>query len=118
MVEQSASSHGGFQLLRLQPNREDTVYTNFHRLHAARTDDGDMVDREKPERSLLIQYGLPQDRAATPHPQTPGWRAGLRDESDPTYQLLQRWIGRELYHPAPDYGLVSPRPDSTRTPQE
>ncbi len=111
-----SSRPGGFELLRLLPNRDDTVYTNFHRLHATRRDDGEMLDREKPAWSLLIQYGLPRDRAYTPHPDTPGWRFGLRDENDAMYQVLEQWIARELYHPTPDYGIEPPGPAEAGQP--
>lgn len=122
-VDTPATRPGQLTVLRLFPNRDDTVYTNFYRLHAARGADGEVIDRQAPARSLLIQYGLPADSAFTPHPTAPGWRAGLRDTSDPTYQLLQRWITQELYHPEPDYGLVpsaasdAPPSPSAVTPQ-
>lgn len=107
---------GGLELLRVLPSRDDTVYTNFYRLHTARHDDEELIDRVKPEESLLIQYGLPRDRALRPHPEAPGWRFGLRDESDPTYQLLVQWIARELYHPTPDYGIELPQPSGAVQP--
>jgi hypothetical protein len=106
MADNRPTRPGGFRVLRLLPNRDDTVYTNFYHLHTTVVGDDEMIDRDQAERSLLIQYGLPRDRAYTPHPETPGWRPGLRDENDAAYRLLTRWIARELYQPAPDYGIT------------
>lgn len=101
---------GALTFARRFPNREDTVYGNFYQLHKARHNGAELIDRQKAERSLLLQYGLPRDQAYTPHPETPGWRPHLRDPDDPTFRLIQRWIADELYTPAPDYGIDTPAP--------
>lgn len=107
----TSECHGGKKagnlfLYRDDPNSEATVYTNFYILNQAQNKDGYLLDRDraKTERSLLIQYGLPRNRALTPHPEVKGWRPQIRDERDPQYALLLDWV-KSLYYPAPNYGI-------------
>jgi len=72
-----------------------------------------MIDSAHPDRSLLIQYGLPRDQAAMPHPDVPNFRPLFADERDPTYILISRWIGQGLKPFAPEYGINRALPTGT-----
>lgn len=107
--------HGGkeagkFFLFTKRANEDATAFTNFYILSEYRNQDGDMIDRGTPERSLLIQYGLPREAAATPHPDVPGWQPAFRTDRDRQYQLIREWLGSGLYSPKPDYGIDYPLP--------
>lgn len=121
-----ASADRGLTLYRTAPASDATLYTNFYILSQAATPSGRLIDRAEPEKSLLVQYGLPREQAQTPHPSVPGWRAALRGRQDPLYARLVQWIGRQLYQPEPDYGIdpapptpaLSPLPATTTPLQE
>lgn len=111
----TAGCHGGkqageFFLFSKRANDDPTVFTNFYILSEYRNQDGDMIDRGNPERSLLLQYGLPREAASTPHPEVEGWRPEFRTERDRQYQLILEWLGSGLYSPKPDYGIDYPLP--------
>ncbi|MCC7408811.1 MAG: hypothetical protein IT442_12115 [Phycisphaeraceae bacterium] len=96
---------GGLHVLRVYPNRVDTVYTNFFRLQSLHADEWEMLDRAKPERSVLLQLGLPRVKALFPHPDVKGWRPLFASEHDPLYQLMLTWLRSGLVHPTPDYQI-------------
>lgn len=121
-----AETAGDFRLFHDTRNREDYVYTNFYLLHLYQNASGDMINRNDPERSLLLQYGLDRTVAKTPHPDVPGWRAELRNDQTPMYQRIDAWI-RSLYRPTPKYPIdyrssdvetskPDPAPTSDKTP--
>lgn len=110
-----ASGRTTLTLHRTAPASDQTLYTNFYILHQAATSSGRVIDRARPEQSLLVQYGLPRAQSESPHPLVPGWRPALRGRQDPMYARLLRWIGRELYQPDPAYG-IDPDPGPGLTP--
>jgi len=117
----ATACHGGlgtsdFQLIRPRPNTESTVYTNFFKLQAAKVGNEGLIDRQRPGRSLLLQYGLAREKASSPHPDTPGWRAKFQDRNDSLYQTIEQWID-SLWKPDPDYGIQYPltKPASAET---
>ena len=97
-------SPGGLFLFRIQPNSDATVYTNFYTLQKIERPQGVMIDRDLPDRSLLLQYGLDRDAAATPHPDVKGWRSQFVDDQDVRYRDYMDAIDM-LWKPAPDYGI-------------
>jgi hypothetical protein len=97
-------SPGGLFLFRIQPNSDETVYTNFYILNQMEKAQGRLIDRDEPRRSLLLQYGLRRDAAATPHPEVPGWRPQFVNEQDRRFQLYTEAID-QLWKPAPEYGI-------------
>lgn len=97
-------SPGGLYLFRILPNSDATVYTNFYILNRIRNAQGAMIDRDEPRRSLLLQYGIKREAAATPHPEVQGLRPQFNDDQDPRYQQYADVI-HMLWQPAPDYGL-------------
>jgi hypothetical protein len=98
------NSPGGLFLFRVQPNSDATVYTNFYILNRMKREQGAMIDRDKPQRSLLLQYGIRRDAAATPHPEVKGWRPQFVDDQDPRFGQIADAIDL-FWKPAPDYGI-------------
>lgn len=109
-------SPGDLFLFRLQPNSDPTVYTNFYILNRIKRADGAMIDRDAPRRSLLLQYGLKRDAAATPHPDVKGWRPQFNSEDDPRFGQFADIIDM-LWKPAPNYG-IDYTPPVLRKPDE
>jgi len=63
-----------------------------------------MIDRLRPESSLLLQFGLPRSVASTPHPEVSGYNPMFSGVSDPKYLMILQWI-TSLTPIAPDYGI-------------
>ncbi|MCC6239408.1 MAG: hypothetical protein IT448_03815 [Phycisphaerales bacterium] len=63
-----------------------------------------MLDRQRPQDSLLLQYMLPSDQTANPHPPARGFRPLVRDRSDRRYVDVLRWIS-SLNPISPDYQI-------------
>ncbi len=117
----SVGCHGGpaagdLFLYRTEANVDRTVYTNFYTLNQYRNAAGRMIDRDQPRRSLLLQYALPKEVAATPHPNVAGWRPSFQTEDDARYTSVITWID-SLFKPEPNYGIdyTAPTP-SNKTP--
>ena len=108
----ATNCHGGgeggdLQLFRERPTHVATVYTNFFMLNSFKAKFRyDIIDRDKPSRSLLIQYSLPPADALEPHPQVEGWVPLLHPQRgtrlDPRALMVIDWINT-LYRPSPDY---------------
>jgi hypothetical protein len=64
-----------------------------------------MIDRARPDQSLLVQYMLPPTIAEHDHPQVPGYRPIVRGREDPVYLRTIDWIGKSLEPVEPDYGI-------------
>ncbi len=94
-----------FYLIGRNPNGVAEAYTNFYILSETNINGAPMINRAEPEKSLLLQWGLPRDAASFPAPDVPGWRpffaAGL---DDPRFLEYVRWIQR-LFNPKPNYGI-------------
>ncbi len=97
---------GNFMLFERATN-EQTTYTNFYILQqyakqvpnpggggtfSAPTLTIKMLDRLRPQDSLLAQYMLPANQTTYSHPVVNGYRAMARDKRDPRYQDVVRWI--------------------------
>ena len=100
---------------RTQPNGEKTVYTNFFYLQSPTIGNQDMINRQIPERSLLLQYGLDRSAAEWPHPEVVGWRPKFQNKQDKFFQLIGDWIG-SLWTPTPDYGITEQSQDRPEPP--
>jgi len=101
--------HGGleagkFFLFNKQAHTPNTVYTNLLILERSRLRDEAMLNYERPERSPLLQLGLPQERSIYPHPEVNGWQPAFRDQSDPKFTRTVDWM-RSMYRPRPDYPI-------------
>lgn len=99
---------------------EASAYTNFYLLQTYRrgevlaADEGRIFDRSaaqrlinrvRPEQSLVLEYGLPPNVAEIDHPRVAGFRPAFRSRQDPRYQQVLAWI-RSLPPPEPDYGIA------------
>ena len=94
----------GLTLLGRRPNSHEEAYTNFYLLSQFSASELPMIDRHQPERSLLLQWGLPRDSAVHPAPQVKGWRPYFSSLDDPNLERYVQWIS-SLYSPTPDYGI-------------
>ena len=100
VLQRCASCHNkgqaaGLDLVNVRATSEQAAYTNFLILHRTRAGAGKyrMIDRDKPQKSLLLQYGLPRDAAVAPHPEVRGYpRSFYRSVEDPTYGRVVDWI--------------------------
>jgi hypothetical protein len=110
-----ASGAGGF-FLYTEARQPMAAYTNFYILQksGSKIAGADtfgkgpayrpMVDRLRPESSLILQFGLPRLAATTPHPDVKDYTPMYRDTNDPAYRQVLNWIG-DLSPMAPDYGI-------------
>jgi len=104
----TADCHGGekapggnFRLLNPATTVEQQ-YTDFYILSMYANADGKMVDRANPDKSLLIQYGLPWANAASRHPKVEARR--LSGPTDGRIRTMLDWIN-SLGIARPNYGI-------------
>jgi hypothetical protein len=107
----STACHGGekgkgaLKLFNNGGDKDKVEYTNFVLLDGYVSKDGQrMLDRDHPERSLLLQYGLPAADAQVKHPVVDLPNPPFRSAKSDVYQKVEDWIG-ELKMPHPDYPL-------------
>lgn len=110
----TVTCHGGakagdFLLHRLEPNLEPTVYTNFLKLQSTTVGQLEMINRQRPLASLLLQFGLARDRADSPHPDVARWQPKFQDRQDALFQSIESWID-SLWKPTPNYGIEAGPP--------
>ena len=110
----NARCHGredaeGFALFARRAADEATIYTNFYLLHKYKKGEGFMIDRDRPEQSYLVQYGLPRVDAQTPHPDVKGWTPKFRKgRDDRVYRTVIDWIEMLYDNPTPEYPIEYP----------
>ncbi|MDH3584859.1 MAG: hypothetical protein OER86_11665, partial [Phycisphaerae bacterium] len=105
----------GLDLVTKRPTLEATAYTNLLILRRTPGEPVPVIFKSDPERSLLLQYGLPQREATTPHPVVRGkmvWRSKFRGRRDPLYLDMVNWI-RSLYGESEDYPIEFTVPAAT-----
>jgi hypothetical protein len=88
----SDKAPGGYYVFRVQPRDNRTIYSNYLTLYRYENRKGFMVDVERPEDSLLIQYGLRPESAKVPHPEVTGWRPAFVNTQAPDYRNLVEWV--------------------------
>jgi hypothetical protein len=120
--------HGGADAGRLRlynqrPNSDRTAYTNMLIVDRFLLADGTpLINHDHPDRSPLLQMGLPRHASLFPHPEVDrerigqDWRFAFRNPSDRAFRQTVEWIG-SLYTPRPDYGIVYP-PGADADPAE
>lgn len=109
--------HGGTEAGRLalynhSPNSERTVYTNFYILSKYHLAGGaPLINWDEPEKSPLLQMGLPRGKSRRPHPEVPHRVSGydmfkptFQTTDDPQFKQAVEWI-RSLYRPRPEYPI-------------
>jgi len=101
----------GLSLFGGRGQRVRAAYTDFYILHKFQRGNAYMIDRDKPEESLLVQWGLPRDQAIYKAPDVPGWRPFFTGRDDPKFDKVVEWID-SLYKTV-DYGIrySPPAPD-------
>ncbi len=96
----------------------DVVYTNFYILtqYATTVDkvQHKLVDRTRPNESLLLQFGLPRDRAQFPHKDVVGMRTPFTSAQVGPYQTILNWISNILL-PTADYKVEYQIPSGATT---
>lgn len=68
------------------------AYTNFYILTQIRVDGVPIIDRDRPEESLLLQWGLPRAEAKFQAPDVPNWEPRFRSTEDERYKSVLAWI--------------------------
>lgn len=114
------SQAGGHFVLFPSLENEAAAYTNFYMLSTYQNkppvQPGSvfggslagtlMIDRQAPDRSLLLTYGLPPQQAgAHPHPTVPNFRPLYNAVNDGQYRRVRAWIAESLVPMQPDYGI-------------
>jgi hypothetical protein len=64
-----------------------------------------LVNYDKPEDSLILQYGLSRETSRKPHPKVPGWKPAFTDTSHALWKGSIEWI-RSMMTPRPVYPVV------------
>lgn len=116
VVQQNCASincHGGSQGvggLKLFPKINKSVkvdFTNFIILSGFRKGRRSMIDRQKIERSLLLQYGLNSKVSEDLHPQVGGRdiRPAFLSTKSASYRNITNWIASLVGPMAPNYHL-------------
>ncbi len=107
----TANCHGGpgvgdFRLaIPSKPDDVTAQYTNYIILRqTARNTNWPMLNFENPEKSLLLQYALPQNQSQKQHPNVRGWKPSLNTSNRQTYLPARNWIkgmSRRPWHTYP-----------------
>ncbi|HEV8606644.1 MAG TPA: tetratricopeptide repeat protein [Tepidisphaeraceae bacterium] len=119
----SVACHGGSNagrfLLYNPADNDGVTYTNFYTLSQFTAPvekvERRAVDRLYSNNSLIIQFGLPRERAEFDHPEAQGWAFIYRNAQDTRYAQILDWIQNGLVAVQPNYGIDFPLP-STKAP--
>ena len=124
VLAQCANCHGGERAvpgnfyLHYPFDSDAATYTNFIILQRYMYKDKKqayrMLDRERPEDSLLVQFALPPDVGNPPHPKAQNYKGVAHGRSDPNLKAATDWIS-SLKPVAPDYDFdLTPQAPATR----
>ncbi|MEM6391653.1 MAG: hypothetical protein AAF797_02655 [Planctomycetota bacterium] len=86
------------------PGEQREAYTNFFILSQYTYNGRPMINRDRPEDSLLVQWGLPRAEARFPAPDIENWEPYFNSTDDRRYTELVDWI-RSLFVPQPTYSI-------------
>ena len=95
---------GGVRFIVKPGADERMVYTNFLILDGTAIKGKRIVDRDHPEESLLLQYGLPVSASTAVHPVT--IRQLYTDTNAQNYRTIYDWIETLAGPPHPNYRLA------------
>ena len=104
----STRCHGGVEgapfFLHARNYKDDRVrYTNLLILERLQLDPAwPLINYDKPDDSLILQYGLPRESARKPHPKVPNWKPAFTDTQHKLWQGSIEWI-RAMMVPRPAY---------------
>jgi hypothetical protein len=108
----AGKAQGNFAL-HFPANDEAATYTNFVTLQRYQQKIGDrtylMIDRARPDNSLLVQFSLPMDIGQPPHPKAQNYRGAVRTRNDPRLKTAIDWIS-SLNPVVPDYSDIDQEP--------
>lgn len=109
--------HGGLDAGRLvlanqRTTADPALYTNFLILSLFKTQRGQpLINWDVPERSPLVQLGLPREQSLFPHPEVPrgiaqvdAWKPAFRKRADPMFAATIDWI-KAMHKPRSDYAI-------------
>ena len=82
----------GLTLLPQGREEKRVAMTNFFILTQTKIEGVSMIDRDSPENSLLLQWGLPRADAKFAAPDVKGWRPYFKGPDDPRYKDMVDWI--------------------------
>lgn len=113
------SAGGRLQLQNRKPSSPESFYTNLLILDRFKTREGlELINYARPDRSVLLEMGLPRADAIYPHPEVPGWRPLFRSRDDRAYQRTVEWI-QMMYQPRPTYPVdYTPPGEAVDAPEE
>ena len=97
----------GLELFKKQTSSARESYTNFLILNQLDYQGKPFINRDKPELSLILQWGLPRSDAKYPAPRFhKNWKPYYKGSTDPRYKDAVKWI-KSLYQalPDPSYGI-------------
>ena len=105
----------GLKLINGPSSNDQIIYTNFYILHKYERNGLKFINRDDPDMSLILQYGLPKKIAKVTRP--PYIKGNIfTGPNDPKYKLIRNWI-LSLHHPflPPGYRINYPLPWQTTT---
>jgi hypothetical protein len=83
----------GLYVITQRAQQEATVYTNFLLVSRTVTSGGiPLVFKNDPDKSALLQFGLPRSEAVTPHPDVKGFKPYFTSRKDSKYSDVLDWI--------------------------
>jgi hypothetical protein len=96
--------NGGYRLFNMAFKNERLDYTNFVILDGVQTSSGGrLVDRDRSEDSLILQFGLPTDQARVHHPKP--IPVVFPSRGFGTYRAINDWVQSLAAPPHPNYAL-------------
>ncbi len=108
-------ANGGYRLFNYAIKNDRLDYTNFVILDGVLTKSGHrLVDRDRNEDSLILQFGLPSDQAKFRHPKPLPFPYVFASRDVPTYVAILNWLGTLKAPPHPDYALKYNPPSGVR----
>ncbi|HSU67030.1 MAG TPA: hypothetical protein VLJ39_09175 [Tepidisphaeraceae bacterium] len=101
-------AQGNFSL-HFPADSEAATYTNFVILQKYKFSGKDrthaMIERERPDDSLLVQFSLPPDVGNPAHPKAQNYKGAVRTRNDPRLKAAVDWIS-SLTPIVPDYSQI------------
>lgn len=86
-----AEVRGNFKVINIAGRGDRIDYTNFLLIDGVARGSRRLIDRSRPEESLLLEYGLPPQQARYKHPVKLS-PPPFRDRQDPAYQRVLDWL--------------------------
>lgn len=86
---------------------EAFAYTVFHQFDGLTTRYGPLINRDKPDSSVLLSFMLPEKDNPQPHPPVTGkprFTPTLRNRQNAVYEAIRNWV-KMLRTPRPQYNV-------------